>query len=127
MNAVIFLAKAQSRQEKNINMLLAYNFAIFAPWRELFFHGWKLSNAWAASALRGNWNGCCWGVPGLVPGIRIEAVDAWRGALCTDIGDQAFFPVGVIDDFAHNEIPFPQEAVLHQRAFASRLTVIAFQ
>ena len=59
-----------------------------------------------SSGPRGDWSGCYWGGPGLVPGIRIEAVDARRGALCTDIGNQAFFPVGVIDDFTHNEISF---------------------
>jgi hypothetical protein len=59
------------------------------------------------SALRGDGNGCCWGGPGLGPGIRIEAVDTRRSTLCTDIRDQAFFLVGVIDDLAYDEVTFP--------------------
>ena len=77
--------------------------------------------------LRGDWNGCCWESTELGSGNNIEAVDTRRSALSTDIGDQTFFPVGVIDDLAHNEVTLPLITALNQSALTSRLAVIAFQ
>ena len=61
----------------------------------------------SASTHRDDWNGYFGGstVPGR--GNNIEAVDSRRSTLCTDVGDQTFFPVGVIHDLAHNEVALP--------------------
>jgi len=56
------------------------------------------------STLRDDRDGYGWESSGTRRVNSIEAVDTWRSAFCTDIGNHAFFPVGMIDDLADYEV-----------------------